>query len=96
MSKNKFPLEKILSVGLRDYCISVNKNIGDYELFGVQSIFREFNHHKGKFNSIVDLFQSEIPKDAEAVINYRLTGSIYHDGRHITIAYGVALIPKEK
>ena len=97
MEDEIFPLEKILNVGVRDYCISVGKDLSDYTFFGVHSVFDKFSFiGESKPSSAVDLFQLKVPKNAEIVVNYRLTGSNIGITGPVIISYGVTLIPKEK
>jgi len=78
-----FPIEKILTVTAGDYVKSVGKELKDYKLVGV-------NYYSDAAYPKVNVeFSSEVPKNAEAVTDYKFFMAGY------TLVSGTALIPKE-
>ena len=105
--KSTFPLEKILSVDIKDYVQSQGKGLQNYEMRGVHLIHYTDDNDLEKDNSDpIELFAKSIPIESEVVVNYQIqfngagsgaageqcmTGDVYF----IFNQTGVALIPKK-
>jgi len=87
MSQDKFPLEKLLTCSVRDYCDSKKVSLSDYKLVGV-SVQDATDIPRG--NAML-YFKKQIPEDAEAIVDLRCSQS----GVGFSI-FGTALIPKNK
>ena len=86
-----FPLEKILTISVRDYVENVGKKLKDYELRGVHS-------YSSNMPSVSRDFAEETPLEAEVVVEYRFTSATSGDSGKMdamTHATGTALIPKK-
>ena len=83
-----FDSKKILTCRLKDYIDSRRKELSDYELVGVHK--SSFGHYIKSF----DAFRRVIPKEAEAVVDFRYT-TITHQQNYLEqIMFGIALVPK--
>ena len=94
-SKKAFPLEKILTVSAGDYCkTSAHQRLFEYQMVGVHV------YNVTGIGNLHELFAREVPKNAEAVVNYRInitiTVSPNRDPQYLRAASGTALIPKNK
>ncbi len=78
-----FPLEKILTCNVYEYCESRGKTPFAYDLKGVHVA-----------NSSLDDFQESIPRDVEVVVDFK--SSIAYNNGVYYIASGTALIPKKE
>jgi hypothetical protein len=89
-----FPLEKILTVGAKEYCESVGKTLADYEMKGVHT---RAGFSSGHLTWLDEDFSAVVPLSAEVVVEYRITAAI--GGANITYtqcyANGTALIPRD-
>jgi len=88
--KNKFPLEKILTISARDYCESVGKNLQDYEMKGVHI------QSSSVGPKIIEELNEKIPKNTEVIVEYRFSNGGYFNVKYEKYASGTALIPKKK
>jgi hypothetical protein len=103
--KKKIGIEGVLTITATEYCSMVGKELSDYVPKGVSMT----NNFKGNlYNSVGDLkmmpiFLSNVPENAEVVVNYRDSISFNGEGYRgacntatITVsAHGTALIPKK-
>lgn len=78
-----FPLEKILTVTAGDYVKSVEKELKDYKLVGVNF------HTDVAYPKVNEEFSSKVPENAEVVTDYKFFMNGY------TLVSGTALILKE-
>jgi len=97
-SKKAFPLEKILTVSAGDYCkTSAHQRLFEYQMVGVHV------YNVTGIGNLHELFAREVPKNAEAVVDYRTSVALTesaainaHFKSFIEAASGTALIPKNK
>jgi hypothetical protein len=73
-------IEKILAVSPEAYAESVGKKLEDYNLVGLHVLIKQTLNSE-------NIFLSKVPKNAEAVADYRMITPGYF--------YGTALIPKK-
>ncbi|MBI5803676.1 hypothetical protein HY450_00365 [Candidatus Pacearchaeota archaeon] len=97
----KIDMRKVLTCSARDYIVSIGKSERDYELIGV--------HFSGGHYSVSPIedghlireetmraFISEVPKDAEVVVDYIETLTYGSGANQIVYSgSGTALIPRE-
>ena len=89
--KKPFPLEKILTVSLKDWMDSKgvpSAFLSDYELVGIHV---EHSTNPGLFSApqLIQAFAERVPKDTAVVVKY--TPSVSGSYR---VASGTALLPK--
>ena len=85
--KPNFPLDKILTVSLDDYCMAKNEYSCSYDLKGVHY---ERNLGEGGVSMITN-FAKNVPANAEIVVDFK-----YSVAELAEFASGTALIPKKK
>lgn len=96
--KTPFPLERIFTVSLTEYCASKGKQPSDYELKGVHVDDDALEHS----TTLIGCFRLKVPIDAEAVVEFRyaLAGGVWDlfgSTRFLDqYASGTALVPKKK
>ena len=90
-----FPLNKILTVNVVDYCNSVGKTIFEYNLVGVHLDDAKTT------DQLISEFAKQVPPNTEVVVNFIYNVAVaYSKGilsdhkSSFQYASGVALIPK--
>ena len=63
MTNTAFPLEKILTISVRDWCEISGKELREYIAKGVHAI--------GDHYRLREAFQNAVPSDVEVVVEYR-------------------------
>jgi len=77
--KDKFDLEKILTMRVDHYCLMVGKKLTDYIPKGV----------KGEASDLV------VPEGTEVVVDYHFSYAGHQSSSTMRYGMGVALIPKD-
>ncbi len=87
-----FPLEKILTVSVRDYCDSVDRSIGSFQMRGVHVVSISTNN--GRDLDHLKHFAQQLPANTEVVVEYRLMRITEGIEGNFFYQSGTALIPK--
>lgn len=66
MVEEGYPLEKILTVSVRDYCDSVGKDLKDYNLVGVH-----VDDDLPICEKLIQAFRTKVPLEAEVVVGFQ-------------------------
>ena len=88
--KKPFPLEKILTVSLKDWMDSKgvpSAFLSDYEIVGVHA--EAFSDPHNLSTSVIQRFAEQVPEGTKVVVGYRMSISDKYG-----VASGTALVPK--
>jgi len=89
VEKEQFPMEKILTISLSDYCENIDKSIKNYKLVGIHA--SSFTSEGKRRNGLLE----KIPEGTEVVVDYKIASSGYGLGYDpFFYESGTALIPK--
>ena len=90
MDNNKFPLDRILTVSVTEYCASMGKEPRNYKLSGIH-----VDDNDSPFNaSLIERFREKVPRSTEVVVSFKyavalagsLTGALLPQAHHGFIA----------
>ena len=101
-AKTNFPLEKILTISIADYCLNTGKDPTSYDLVGVQANGTWSRNSNSDNFSIAKVFARKVPDKTEVVVGYNASDSLHVSdsvqvnmfNHHSYTAQGTALIPK--